>query len=272
MLNKKFKHNIINWTKEDIENLLLAFYYGNFTTRNLPKDLYYATAYTLKKGAYTGFKGTPVDFEWGSPNRVMITELRENIYMFSGAKTYQQARQYTDLLVEDGAVVPLPYFKKKALEKFDVFNSAYLEAEYNTAIGQAENASKWIDIESDKVLFPYLQYDAVMDENTSEVCRTLENVVRPVDDKFWDTHSPLNHFRCRCKLNKISRYEDVRLTPAEQAEKINVKATKETDKPFLMNPGRDKIIFKKDHPYFIVPKKDKEFAKTNFGLPIPKTD
>ena len=39
---------------------------------------------------------------------------------------------------------------------------------------------------------------------------------------------------------------------------------------FKMNPGKDKVIFNKEHPYFDVAPKDKDFAKRNFDLPIPK--
>jgi hypothetical protein len=37
-----------------------------------------------------------------------------------------------------------------------------------------------------------------------------------------------------------------------------------------MNPGKDGYIFSPDHPYFDVAPKDREFAKENFGLPIPE--
>ena len=41
---------------------------------------------------------------------------------------------------------------------------------------------------------------------------------------------------------------------------------------FKMNPGKERVVFDKDHPYFDVAKKDVAFAKTNFGLPIPEND
>ena len=41
---------------------------------------------------------------------------------------------------------------------------------------------------------------------------------------------------------------------------------------FKKNVYFEKEIFTKDAPYFIVPKQYKEFAKENFGLPVPEKD
>ena len=37
---------------------------------------------------------------------------------------------------------------------------------------------------------------------------------------------------------------------------------------FNSNPYRDGQIFTKEHPYFDIPKKDIEYAKQNFNLPL----
>lgn len=266
------KDNSLNFSEEEINKIFAGIWSGRITTRKLPKDIYYSTSYLLKKSIYKGFGGTPLDFEFGTPNFETIVELRENIYMFSAAKTYQQTRQMTDLMVGDDAVVSFSEFKKKAREIFDTFNENYLKAEYDTALGQAESAAKWNNIEKDVKLFPYLQYDAVMDANTSAICSSLEGITLPVGHPFWNTNAPLNHFRCRCRFKQISIYQDVRRTDRRTLEKTEDFIKPIRNKVFNMNPGKDKVVFPKEHPYFTVEKKDKAFAKRNFDLPIPKTD
>jgi hypothetical protein len=41
---------------------------------------------------------------------------------------------------------------------------------------------------------------------------------------------------------------------------------------FKQNPAKTGMIFDKSHPYFKVASEDREFARQNFGLPIPPTD
>ena len=38
---------------------------------------------------------------------------------------------------------------------------------------------------------------------------------------------------------------------------------------FRINAGKERIVFSKEHPYFDIAPKDKNFAKTNFGMPMP---
>lgn len=264
--------NKLNWSQDDIDRLLKGIFIGKVTTRKLPKDLYYSTAYVLKKAVYKGYKATPTEFDFGTPNELTIQALRENVYMFSAAKTYQQVEQMSSMLVEDGATVPFSEFKKKASALFDTMNDAYLATEHETAVGQAESASKWVMIEDDKSVLPWLEYDAILDSSTSPVCAELNGVTLPVGDPFWNTHAPLNHFRCRCRLKQISKFDNVQVTPKKEVKEIDKKATELTNPAFRMNPGRTHEVFSKKHPYFMVPKKDKEFAKRNFDLSIPKKD
>jgi hypothetical protein len=42
-----------------------------------------------------------------------------------------------------------------------------------------------------------------MDANTSDICRPLDGITRPVDDPFWNVHAPLNHFNCFTGETKI---------------------------------------------------------------------
>lgn len=43
---------------------------------------------------------------------------------------------------------------------------------------------------------PYLQFRAVGDQRTTDICRELDGKVLPADDPFWASHTPPLHFQC----------------------------------------------------------------------------
>lgn len=263
---------MFQFSEQLIAALMRSIYEGSITEDELPKNLYFAIAEALKKAVYEGYGGTIADFEAGSSDLLLLTELRENIYMFSAAKTYQQVRDMTDAIVkEDGTLRNFKEFREEADQIFTQYNDNWLQTEYETAIGQAQSAEKWNDIEEKKKVLPFLKYSAVEDDNTSDICEPLDGVCLPVDDPFWDEFMPLNHFRCRCAVEQLSE-EDAEVTSQGEIDKLKADVGAEMQAIFKMNPGKDKVIFKDDHPYFDVAKRDQALAENNFNLPIPGND
>lgn len=262
-----------------IERLLSQIYHGKITRYMLPKSLYLQIAEYLKKGLYKGYgtnlaslgkkigKGT-----FDASDMELLTELRTNIYMFSAAKTFQQVREISSLIIDNkGTLRPFSEFKKEARQVFDTYNKTWLQTEYDTAVGQAQNAVKWNMISKQADVLPLLQYDAILDKNTSDICRPLDGITAKVSDPIWKKIMPLNHFNCRCAVKQLSEEEGRPTATGKKTEAVDEALGKMKD-VFKMNPGIDGYAFKKDHPYFSVPKADKKFAQTNFGLPIPKKD
>jgi SPP1 gp7 family putative phage head morphogenesis protein len=271
----------MKYTQNQIKSLLDGIYDGSITEYDLPQDLYLAIADYLKKGLYEGFGNTLSKLSEnlangnGSLNDLeLLAELRSNIYMFSAAKTFQQVKEMTSALVnEDGVVRSFSAFKKEAINIFGLYNETWLKTEYNTAIGQAQEAIKWQRIEEQKDVLPYLKYQAVLDPHTSIICRPLDGIVAKVGDPIWAKIAPLNHFNCRCLLLQVDEEEGRKeLTPDGDKLKRVDQVEAEMQPVFKMNAGKDGYIFKGDHPYFEVAKKDREYAKNNFDLPIPKND
>lgn len=259
----------MNYSKKQIERLLEGIAAGVVTVRSLPKDLYFAIAEYLKKALYKGFGAKLSDVKRGTRDYELLSELRENIYMFSAAKTYQQVRSLSDLLTDGDAVRPFSEFRDLAMQEYELYNKTWLQTEYDTAIGQAQSASLWNNIQSQKDVLPLLRYSAVMDPNTSEICAPLDGITLPVDDSFWDVFMPLNHFNCRCTVMQL---DEGAITSPEEVSSATDEVRKEMQPVFEMNPGRDRYIYDKNHPYFEVAPKDKGFARENFGLPIPESD
>lgn len=184
----------MEYSDKQINSLIVDIYEGVISVENMPEDLYFAIAEYLKKSLYEGFGGSLIDFD-GKPLE-LLTELRENIYLFSGAKTYQTVKAMDAMITEDGEKRSFKEFKEFARNEYDLFNVTWAQTEYDTAVGQGQNAYLWNKIEEDKDVLPLLQYTAVMDANTSEICAPLDGIIKPVDDPFWDVFMPLNHYNC----------------------------------------------------------------------------
>lgn len=274
---------MFRFSKTQIVQLLSGIFKGHITPRKLPERLYLAIADFLKDGTYKGYGTTLFELrqkladgikgKFNQKDLVLLGDLRANIYMFSAAKTHAQLKEMTAALVaDDGKLKPFADFKKDATQIFGKYNESYLKTEYDTAYGQAQMASKWRRIEDEADVLPYLKYDAVLDKNTSDICRPLDGITAPVNDPIWKKITPLNHFNCRCVLLQLDDINKPKLTSEKTKASRTKKAEDQMQDVFKMNAGQDGYIFSPKHPYFQVAPNEKAFAKKNFGLKIPKND
>jgi SPP1 gp7 family putative phage head morphogenesis protein len=259
-----------------VKQLFRSIYTGRVTQRILPRTLYDAIANHLKDAIYDGYgttwtklNGKKMPGGFSTKDRALMEEIRTNIYLFSAAKTYQQVREMSSALMKNGTVVPFKQFREKAEQTYEMYNKVWLRTEYDTAIGQAQAARKWVEIENNADVLPLLEYSAVLDKRTSDICRPLDGIIAPVGDPIWQKIAPLNHFNCRCMLLPIA---EGRKTPTAKKNAKVEETLKMMDPLFVNNPGQTGYVFTKEHPYFRVAAKDKSLAKTNFNLPIPKKD
>jgi SPP1 gp7 family putative phage head morphogenesis protein len=248
---------------EEEELLMLKIWEGIVNDRNLDQDYYNRVASFLFLACQTGFGGNIDDFPYGSIQAATISGLRDNIYIFSAAKEFQQVKILSEFIFDEGVKSTFTQFKAKALPILQEFNQNYLKTEYNTAIGQSQMARDWVEFEAAKDLFPYLEYKTQQDARVREAHAMLSGVVKKVDDPFWNYYMPKNGWNCRCF---VVSHPEGKVTKDLELPKWG---TNDFPKVFKMNPGKDKLIFKKDHPYFLLNKSDKEFALDNFGLPLP---
>ncbi len=272
----------------DIERLMRMIYAGKVTPFELPAELYYAIADYLKKGLYQGFGitfgeltrqiETGISKAFDETDLELLAELRENVYIFSAAKTHAEIKDFRGALVgEDGQVKPFKQFRDEVLQLNEQHNVNWIKTEYETAYGQAQSAVRWNEIEKDKDVLPFLKYSAVMDGRTSDICAPLNGVTLPVEHPFWSQFMPLNHFNCRCTVEQLDEAKVTGAGEVSEAMKATGSLMDESGQSlFRMNPGQDRIVFMTKgadkHPYFDVEKQYKGLAKRNFDLPIPERD
>jgi hypothetical protein len=249
------------FSDEEIERIVVGVYSGLITPQSLDVATYLRVAEKLTNGVYNGFGKALTDVEWNSPDYKMLNDLRNNVYVFSGAKQYHQVREMTDAIYDKDRIKPFSEYKKTGTDIFKNYNENYLRAEYNAAISQSRSASMWMDIESNAELLPMLTYSTVGDGRVRIEHAMLNNISRPVNDKFWDYAYPPNSWNCRCTV--------LQTDSSEKSSLKGVNILKDIPPEFRMNSGKDRIVFSEKHPYFVVEKKDKNLADNNFYLPKP---
>ena len=153
----------------------------------------------VQEGYGKGF----ADVQIGDTDYNTLAHLRKNVYHFSAAKNHAELKAITSKVVTDGGKVRTwAQFRKEAAKVTSVFRGSWMEAEYELAVAGGQMAGKWQEFKrtGDDTM---LRYSTVKDARVSDICKPLEGVTKPINDAFWNTYYPPNHFRCRCDVDRI---------------------------------------------------------------------
>lgn len=213
------------------ERIAKAVFKGDLKAGDIDEDWFKHTSKELTDAVETGYD---------VPDEKMLAFLKDNVAIFSVAKTHKELRELTDLLTDGERVLPFSEFKDKAMGLFQISEDR-LRSEYNHALGSAQMASKWSRIQEDKDALPMLVYRTVGDTHVRQEHAALDGIRRPVDDEFWDTHYPPNAWGCRC---------DVDAETGGRPTNLEGKALPTLPTLFRNNVGKTGIVFPDSHPYF----------------------
>ncbi len=195
------------------------------------------TATYIREAITSGYIaiGDPIDTQ-------MLATLERNVFVFSGFKTYQQLQSMSGMLKgNDGTLRSWPDFKTEVLKVDQKYNVNYLKAEYDHAVVCAQMASQWQDIQRNKDVLPFLQFDATNDNRTTPICSSLDGTTLPVDDSFWNTYYLPLHWGERSVIRQVSR--------GTATDKTKL-ALPDLQPMFEGNVGKTGIAFPKSHPYY----------------------
>lgn len=157
----------------------------------------------LWQGIREGYGSDISTVDYESPDFEMLANLQRDIVHFSSAKDYQMQRaMINELIDEEGKLRSFVQFRNAAYQVADLHTHSWLRAEYDLSVASAQMAGKWVDIQKNKKLLPYLEYDAIIDGRTSKICISLNGVLLPADDPFWNQYYPPNHFNCRSTVKQ----------------------------------------------------------------------
>ena len=249
-------------SKKQIEKLLQGVFSGELSVFNLPQEIFEFTYSELMTVVDKGFGGGVNDFIKGSARGNKALGYQNNIYTFSGAKTFQEVKDLSLLVFkEDGTKRGFKEFREFGQQINEQYNVNFLRTEQDTAFGMAQGGEQWIGIEEDKELFPMLTYETVADGRVRDEHAAWDQLTFPVEHEFWNTRMPPNDWNCRCSVSKHT-----------EGEMSGLKGVPKNDsKMFNVNPGKVDYIFNpKVHPYYKVEKRFKPMLKDNFGFKMPE--
>ena len=197
----------------------------------------------------------------------MARALDENIFLFSGFKTYHEMNDASRLLKDEtGGFKPFERFLQDVKAIDAEYNRNWLYAEYNFATASTQMAAKWADIERDGDEYD-LQYRTALDGLVREEHAALEGITLPPSDKFWNEYYPPNGWNCRCTAVQVLKGK-YPASDSDQACAAGERATTRIGKNgenkaaiFRFNPGKAGKVFPPKHPYYKAPAEAKKAVK-----------
>nr|WP_164905190.1 DUF935 family protein [Aequorivita sp. H23M31] len=181
-----------------IDRIAKDLHEGRLKPEDLDSDAINATYSELNQAGRNGYGKDWVSFP-GDGKGNLPNELKKNLYMFSGAKTYAMLEQLNGLLYDkDGKLRPYNEYEVFARKLNRQYNRNWLQAEWQTARTAAQMAQKWEGFQKTKDLFPNLEFRTVGDDRVREAHQDLHGIIKPIDDAFWAKYFPPLDWRCRC--------------------------------------------------------------------------
>ncbi|MBN9350694.1 MAG: hypothetical protein J0H55_08410 [Chitinophagaceae bacterium] len=242
------------WQKV-FEQILRETWEGKIKPGEL-SDAHIAQTYEeLNKGMQQGWGGTA---ENELPDQSVL-RMQQNLYKFSAAKDASMQLEINQQLYDkNGNLLPFDEFKTKLDSLGIKYNKTWLQTEYRTAKQSGQTAQFWQDIQANKALYPNLKYKTQEDDRVRDEHQTLNNIVKPVDDEFWNNYYPPNGWNCRCFT--VQTAEDA--TTDENMPKIT---DKDVRPEFRMNVGKTGQVFNEDsksgHRFFALAKESPDWRK-----------
>ena len=254
-------------TKEEEQLLIEGIYSGFYNLEAPPEWLYIKSADKIKDGTYKGFGKILEKAEEGSLDRETLLAMDQNVNIFASAKTWQNTKDMASVMfMKNGVQKTFETFQEEATEISKLYNTTWIQTEWDTAVKQGMSAKKWNKIEDLKDVLPMLKYQTVGDARVRPEHAELDNIVKPVDDPFWDSYMPPNGYNCRCDVIQL---EDAK--PTTLSKKRSEKIEEDIPGLFKMNAGKDREVFKVTgkyaHPYLTVSQKYQALKENNFNLP-----
>jgi len=138
----------------------------------------------------------------------------------------ERTKELLNKTLEEGETMKEWYDRLKSDEilskiGFHENNPFYLETVFRTNTISAYNAGRWEEIQMNKENIAFLEYVAIDDSRTTEICSALDGVRLPPDDPFWKTHYPPNHFNCRSQVIEVSP-DEVEVFGYKETEKDKI--------------------------------------------------
>lgn len=242
------------------EDLLKNLHKGN-TSGTVDVATLMDVAEQLMEAIFTGYGKDFEGMSFDAPNYDMLARLERDVYAFSYAKNHQMLKALTLALKDGNRLRTYSEFRQEAATILDEWVGNWLRTEYDTAIASAQMAARWVEFQRDADIVPLLEYHTAGDERVRDAHRVLHGVIKPINDKFWNTYYPPNGWGCRCDVLQLNRGT---VTPDE-----SIVLPDDMPKLFKTNLAKHGLAFPPGHPYYKGIPKD-ELSRYVLNLPADR--
>lgn len=220
--------------------------------------LWWHTSDLLINGFKKGWqKGNTVNlaeapgFTYGSEDPFMLWAFEQNLFRFSASKTFAQLQELNQLFKEAKS---FEEFYQQAKAKTDIFNKAWLETEYNTALLTGEAASTYYRLLAQAQIFPYWEYKTVGDALVRPEHAALHGLILPANDPRWKLIFPPNGWNCRCyivprMIHEVDTSKNKAMRARADAYINSPQFQKEKGQGFGINRALSKEVFTENQMY-----------------------
>lgn len=239
-------------TDKRLTEIAAAIHSGNLPKETISPELALNNGDSLWERIKANFKKmgsvdkTPENESW-------LRLQQNNVYAFGAAKSFAQMQEMRAVVHDQNGVQrPFYEFYKRVKSIDECYNQHYAQAEYQAVVRGTIMGQKWLEIQEQKDVFPWLKYQTKADNRVRAEHDRLNGIVLPADDPFWSQYYPPNGWRCRCSVKPLTdaQLEKQNLRPADsdlaqQAAKKEVK-----DDYWKHNTGMSELFDRKGTPYF----------------------
>lgn len=224
-----------------LDNLIDDIFNGALVPGIIHDGYYNYTANQLLKGIQEGLKGS--SFAFDDYRNGLLEHFQQNIYAFSGAKSLTAINLYNKFLTDDtGNIISREAFRNKVLEVDPIFSINHLFTERQDAIATAQMADLWQTLKN----YPALQYSTAGDKRVRPEHAVYDKMIIATNDPLLDKIIPVKDHGCRCTM--LPAPSNAIPTDREAVSRI---ANGLNTKPYFKgNPGKTKVIYADDHPYY----------------------
>jgi len=207
------------------ERMATQIYNGEIKPVDLDQDLVLKNYSALNKTAYSG---------WGEGyyETDITRKFRENLFKFSGAKSYRLMRTLNDMSKQ---YLSRDEYINKAKKTVRLHNETWLEVEKKWTSNSASSAKNFKSYMDDADIYPNLKNRTMQDKNVRESHRANEGIIKPIHE--WKVIPPYDP-GCRCWLEQTNE-------PATTDRKLTGIGDQWANNPYMSGK-----IFKDNHSYF----------------------
>lgn len=205
--------NLVNKIGPDEEKLLRQIF-DNPNSINWDYKSFKASHGKLLDGLRKGYG--KIDQGFGSEDHLTMRYMRSNVHRFGVEKTQKEVFDLNRIL-KDPEVNSFGKFRNRAVKLFPNYRESWLRTEYDQAFATSQMAARYNEMQADIEDAPFWKLSAIIDDGTTEICRSLDGKVFRKDDADSWRFLPPNHWKCRSDAEDVLEGYDGELSKIEDA-------------------------------------------------------